>query len=388
MFYLAFFETGGYRNKMDRQMIFEKAIALRHEIHMHPELSGCETETKKRLMDFLHENTSLEIEDRGLWFFAVYHAEKAKKKPIAFRADFDAIKVLEDDTLPYASVNKGVAHKCGHDGHAAALAAFAADVSRRGADRDIYFVFQHGEETGIGGEPASSLLDEVEIEEIYAIHNFPGKAFGTVNTREKTICFASTGIIMEFTGASTHASTPELGKNPAKAISKIVLALDDLIERNAKEGMVLATVVQVDIGEEAFGVSASKGRLLLTVRGEIQAEYDALLNDIQNLAEQEAEAYGLQLEITYDDYFPETYNHKQCVDKIKKICDEKGFVYADMPEPLRTSEDFGYYTQKIPGAMIWLGGGEKVAPLHNEHFDYPDELIAKSAEIFWALAEA
>lgn len=373
---------------MDRTEIYERAVELRHDIHMHPELSGCERETKQRLMKFLEENTKLELVDRGLWFYAAYHAENPKKKPIAFRADFDAIKVLEDNTLPYASLNCGVAHKCGHDGHAAALAAFAAEVSESGADRDIYFIFQHGEETGIGGKPASALLDEVEIEEIYAIHNFPGKHFGTVNTREKTICFASTGLKMEFTGVSTHASTPELGKNPAKAISEIVLALDDLIEKNGKEGMVLATVVQVDIGEEAFGVSASKGKLLLTVRGEIQAEYDALLEDIRSLAQSKAEEYGLELEIAYDDYFPETYNHKQCVDKIKKVCEAKSFVYAEMKEPLRTSEDFGYYTQKIPGAMIWLGGGEQVAPLHNEHFDYPDELIAKSAEIFWALTEA
>lgn len=373
---------------MEIQKIYEKAIVLRHEIHKHPELSGCEKETKKRLMDFLRENTSLEIADRGLWFFAVYHAEKPKKKPIAFRADFDAIKVLEDDTLPYASINKGVAHKCGHDGHSSALAAFAADVGQRGADRDIYFVFQHGEETGIGGELASVLLDEFEIEEIYAIHNYPGVPFGSVNSREKTICFASTGLSLEFTGVSTHASTPELGKNPAKAISKIVLALDDLIVKNGKEGLVLATVVQMDIGERAFGVSASKGRLLLTVRGEIQSEYDALLGDIKKLAGEEAKAYGLQLDITYDDYFPETYNHKQCVDKIKRICEAKGIEYRQMKEPLRTSEDFGYFTKKIPGAMIWLGDGETVAPLHNEHFDYPDELIEKSAEIFWALTEA
>lgn len=372
---------------MDRTEIYERAVKLRHDIHMHPELSGCESETKRRITEFLEENTRLEVLDRGLWLYAVYRAENAAKKPIAFRADFDAIKVLEDDSLPYASVNKGVAHKCGHDGHAAALAAFAAEVSEKGADRDIYFIFQHGEEIGIGGEPASGLLDEVEIEEIYAIHNFPGEPLGSVNTREKTICFASVGMLIEFTGISTHASTPELGKNPAKAISGIVLALDDLIEKNGKEGLVLATVVQIDVGEEAFGVSASKGRLLLTVRGEIQAEYDALLADIRDLADEKAKEYGLELEIGYNDAFPETYNHKQCVDKIKRICEEKDLEYREMKEPLRTSEDFGYYTQKIPGAMIWLGSGEQAAPLHNEKFDYPDELIKRTAEILWALTE-
>lgn len=370
------------------QTILENAVQLRHELHQHPELSGHETETKQRLISFLQKNASLEIVDRGLWFYAKYSAAEPTQKPIAFRADFDAIKVFEDDALPYASVNAGVAHKCGHDGHASALAAFAADVSLRGLKRDAYFIFQHGEETGIGGKAASMLLEETAIDEIYAIHNYPGKPVGSVNTREKTICFGSVGVRMDFTGVATHASTPELGKNPAKIISELVLELEPLTAKHARDGLVLATVVQIDVGEEAFGVSAGSGKLLLTVRGERQKEYRGLLDDLCEQARQKAEVYGFKLEISYHDYFPETYNHAICVNKIKKVCKEKGFPYAEMKEALRTSEDFGYFTQKVPGAMIWLGSGENTAPLHNPRFDYPDELISKSEEIFWALAEA
>ena len=121
-----------------------KAINLRHTLHSYPELSGCETETKKTVMDFLKENTTLQIVDRGLWFYGKYSCQKdeGKNNSIAFRADFDAIKVFEDDVLQYASKNPGIAHKCGHDGHTAALCAFAMEVCEKGADRDIYFIFQ------------------------------------------------------------------------------------------------------------------------------------------------------------------------------------------------------------------------------------------------------
>ena len=359
------------------QDILEKAIRLRHEIHLHPELSGCETETKRRLTAFLRENTALAVVDRGLWFYAKYSAKRPARKAIAFRADFDAIR--EDE---------GAAHRCGHDGHASALAAFAAEVDRKGLDRDVYFIFQHGEETGIGGKPASMLLKEEPVAEIYAIHNFPGAPLGSVNTRAGTLCFASTGVSMVFSGVAAHASTPELGKNPARAISEIVGALDGLAARNGRRGKAFATVVQIAVGEEAFGISAGEGKLLLTVRGEIQEEYDALMRDIRQLAQEKADAYGLKLKTEYHDPFPETCNHESCVEKIRAVCREKGFSYVEMKEPLRTSEDFGYFTQNAPGAMVWLGSGEQTAPLHSKDFDYPDPLIEYSVALFWALAQA
>ena len=96
-----------------KQENLNKVIELRHALHRHPELSGQESETKKRLMAFLQENTNLTITDCGQWFYAEYHPEKPADElaPMAFRADFDAIKVLEETPLPYCSVNPGVAHK-------------------------------------------------------------------------------------------------------------------------------------------------------------------------------------------------------------------------------------------------------------------------------------
>lgn len=189
---------------MGEEML-DKVIALRHRLHKYPELSGQETETKRRLMDFLKENTPLTVTDRGKWFYAEYHPAESRGS-IAFRADFDAIKVFEDMPLPYCSVNRGVAHKCGHDGHSAALAGFAAEVGRKGADKDIYFIFQHGEETGEGGEPCSCLIEEKQIDEVYAVHNFPGIPFGSLGLRCGTINCASKGMEMIFTGAPAHAS--------------------------------------------------------------------------------------------------------------------------------------------------------------------------------------
>lgn len=366
-------------------MDLSQIIQLRHDLHKHPELSNEEHETKKRLMNFLEEKTTLQMTDMGSWFYAEYHPEARSKGTVAFRADFDAIKVLEETPLPYKSVNKGVSHKCGHDGHSAALAALAMSVEEQGADKDVYFIFQHAEETGDGGEPCSALIEEKQIQEVYAIHNFPGQPFGSLGIREGTICCASKGMEIIFTGTSAHASQPEMGKNPSFAISATVTALQEIAEPSKYKGLTLATVVQVDVGERAFGVAAHKGKLLMTIRGQHEEEMNALQAQIEEFAMAQAGKYDLGIELNYYDVFPETYNHPESIEKIRALAKEHGWTVNEMKNPIRSSEDFGYYLKKAPGAMIWLGAGEDWPPIHAEDFDYNDKLIAVTLEIFHGL---
>lgn len=370
---------------MNRELL-EKVTELRHRLHRCPELSGEEKETKQALIGFLKENSTLQINDMGKWFYAEYHPSVGKSRgSIALRADFDAIKVQEDTPLPYASVNRGVAHKCGHDGHSAALAGFAADVSREGCDKDVYFIFQHAEETGEGGAPCAELIAEKHIDEVFAVHNYPGGPFGSLGIREGTINCASKGMELVFTGASAHASQPEMGRNPSKAVSRTILELDHIADQSRYQGLILATVVQVDIGERAFGVAAHNGKLLLTIRGQIEEEMDAMEQEIEAFAKAQAEAESLDLDIHFYEAFPETYNHPESIAKLRAIAKDRGWPVNEMADPIRSSEDFGYYTKKALGALVWLGAGEDWPPIHSEDFDYNDDLIAKTADLFWAL---
>ena len=368
--------------------LFVKALNLRRKLHKYPELSGKEKETKKRIYEFLKENTKLEVVDKGSWLYAKYTAEKQPAKSIAFRADFDAIKVDEKDSVYYASVNKGVSHKCGHDGHTAALAAFAMDVEEKGCLCNVYFIFQHGEEIGIGGNVCAQIIEEEGIEEVYAVHNWPGAPFGSLGIREGVINCASKGMEIHMEGKPAHASYPEVGINPAAAISRLVLRLDEFVAKRAQEGLLLATVIQVDIGERAFGVAAHEGRLLLTIRGEYERELLMLQEDIIALAEAEAEKDNLKLKVLFDDEFPETYNSPKAILKLRKIAEEDGWELNEMDEPIRASEDFGYYLKKAPGALIWLGAGENWPPIHSEDYDYNDGLIEKTVELFWELVKS
>ena len=367
--------------------IFVKALNLRHKLHQYPELSGEEVETKKRIRDFLRDNTSLEVVDKGDWVYARYTAAKQPAKSIAFRADFDAIRVEEHNDLPYASVNKGISHKCGHDGHTAALAAFAMDVAEQGSDCNIYFIFQHGEETGIGGKVCAQLIEEEGIEEVYAVHNWPGAPFGSLGIRDGVINCASKGMELHFTGKPAHASYPEAGISPAGIVSRIVLSMDEMVKSDRYEGLVLGTVIQMDVGERAFGVAAHEGRLLLTIRGEFEKELLMLQKEIAEFAGNEAEREGLELEILYYDEFPEVFNVPESVAKLRDIAEDRGWPLNEMAEPIRASEDFGYYLKKSPGALVWLGAGDNWPDIHSEAFDYNDGLIERTVQLFWELVK-
>lgn len=368
------------------EKIFELAKELRHELHSHPELSNEESWTKGRLMEFLRKNTNLEIVDRGLWFYAIYRAGEGKKN-IAFRADFDAIPVADEIDAPYKSQVPGVGHKCGHDGHAASLAAFAADVDQNGADNNVFFVFQHAEEIGDGAKYAAEVIDEWNIDEIYAFHNGSGMKAGAVNLRNDTICCASKGMEITFTGAPAHAGQPQKGKNPAFAISTIVNAIPGLIDPAEHEGLILCTVIQINVGERAFGCSASKGQLLLTIRAQKEAEMDELQAALERMTKEQCEKYGLEYSFAFYDAFPETANNPECADKVRTACAKLGVPVVEMEEPMRGSEDFGYYLKRTKGALFWLGNGEDYPPLHTVKYDFIDDEIKTIGAIFRELTK-
>ena len=365
----------------------ELAKKLRHELHQYPELSNEEEWTKKHLINFLKENTSLEIVDKGYFFYAIYHTGEDREN-IAFRADIDALPIEEGIDLEYGSKFHGVSHKCGHDGHSATLAGFALEIDQNGADKNIFFLFQPAEETGDGAKKCMSFIEEENIDEIFAYHNMSGMEYKSVNAIKGVTQWASKGMIINMAGSPSHASQPELGKNPAFAIAKVIDKLPEITKSSAKKGQVLSTIVQVDVGERAFGFSASKGELLLTIRAEYEEEMNNLQKNIEELAISETEKNGIKVEFKFEDEFPETRNHDESVDKIEIVCKEKDIKFIDMKESFRGSEDFGHYTKLTKGAMCYIGNGMDYVPLHTYEYDFPDELIEVGVELFKGLVKS
>ncbi len=352
----------------------KKIIRLRHELHKNPELSGNESATKRLLMDFIESETRFAVVDCGKWFYASRYIEGTKAT--AFRADMDALPMDESISIPHASMNPGVSHKCGHDGHCSALCGLALELDAVPLTRSVYLIFQHSEENGQGARECSGLLRERSISEIYAFHNWSGFPEKSIIVREGVCQCSSAGITLKFEGKASHASTPEKGINPAYAIAELVSEIESMRDK------VLCTIVNISVGGKNFGISPADGEISLTVRAEHEADMRSAYNKIINRAENLAQEHSLTLTKKTSDYFPETSSDRRCVERVRNAAKNLGLDVIDMAEAIRASEDFGIYTKMIHGAIFYIGNGVDYPDIHTSGYDFNDNILETAVDMF------
>ncbi|MDO4478588.1 MAG: amidohydrolase [Lachnospiraceae bacterium] len=358
--------------------ILPAITALRRELHGMPEKALCEDRTRQCLYDFLKMQTALRVEMQGPVLYAVWdapHSVTDTDMPcLAFRADFDAVEGA-DGTL---------GHYCGHDGHAASLAGLAMLISAMKPRCKIVLIFQPAEETGEGARLCLPILEKEGVTEIFGWHNIPGLPKGSVDLLPDTFACGSTGMSITVTGTPAHAAYPENGKNPAAVIASLVLFGEKLLQE-PHEGMVLITVIGISVGSEAYGVSASKGELRLTLRAEKGRELDSIIEKMTFEAKRLAAAAGMAVEIAFHEPFPATENHTASLEKMRQAVEEAHLTPVTPPEPFRWSEDFGHYLNEVPGAMIGVGSGCDYPALHTADYAFRDDLLEDVLKIMGGL---
>lgn len=365
--------------------ILQKTTELRHTLHKYPELSLKETETNRILMQFLKENTSLEIVDCGNWFYALKQAEKNSSERIAFRADMDALPMDEIINIPYSSQYPGVSHKCGHDGHMAALCGLAMELEHHTLFNTVYLIFQPAEEIGKGALFCKDLIQREGISQIYAFHNLSGYPEGTLVYHSDVTQPASEGLKIRLTGKTSHAAEPEKGVNPAHALSSIALYAEEQTERDQSH-MLLCTITGIQVGNGDFGISPGNGEICMTLRSDDELEMKKLEKTIIDYASLQCNEFGLQMDHQICDYFPETRNHKNCLEKVLRAAESADVPVMEMDSIWRPSEDFGYYLKECTGAMFYIGNGEQYPAVHTNEYDFNDRILGPAVEVLCRLA--
>lgn len=350
-------------------------IRLRKQLHNIPEHSMCEYKTKEILISFLREKTNFEIIDCGKWFYAAYRI-KTETRTICIRSDIDA--VTDADGISR--------HLCGHDGHAAILAGLALYITEQKPANNIILLFQPGEESGEGAAVCTELFVREKIDAIYGFHNIPGYPVGKLLFREGTFACASTGLEISFKGETAHAAYPDKGRNPGVAIAEMIMLIDEYAQK-VHRGIVLSTVIGIEAGSKSYGVSASEGKLRVTVRAEYFEEFNEFLVYIQQTSGKISEKYGLTLELKEIEKFPATENNISAVRRIYGIAEENNMDYEMLKVPFRWSEDFGWYLMQKEGAFFGIGSGEDCLELHSKEYEFRDEVIEPALEFYSYLAQ-
>lgn len=366
---------------------------IRRELHQHPELSGHEVLTARFVEDKLQAfHPTKVIRHVGGHGLLVEYFFSEDGPTILFRADMDAVAVQEPDDIPHHSQTPGVAHKCGHDGHTTILLRFARMLSEHPLTKGrVLLLFQPAEENGTGSKAVldTKVLDYYQIDKAFSLHNIPGYPLHAILCKEGSFTCAVVSVSITLTGKTSHAAEPQKGISPIPAMLTIV---DELSRWNNTDiqsnDYFLSTIVEIHVGEEAYGVSAGNG----VIRATLRAKTDKLLHQhteqLKNLVATECErTSGLQHEMEWLEPFSANENDPQSVSLIKSAAIRNNLPYLELQTPFSWGEDFGLFTQQYKGAMFGLGSGENCAPLHSPQYDFPDEVIETGVTLFYTIAE-
>lgn len=376
---------------------------LRHELHEIPELSSVETQTAERIARELSESGADEVLTQvggtgvvGVFASAEY-SQTQEGPTIVLRCELDALPVTEPADMPidYRSRCDGISHKCGHDGHMAVMCGVARALGeQRPARGRVALLFQPAEETGEGGPAvvADPRFQALNPDYVIGFHNLPKHEMHSICLRRGTFASASEGFRIQLTGAFSHSSYPEHGKSPAVAVGELVSRLPGLPDEIDQEGdLLMLTLTQAVLGEKGpkmdFGVAPGVAEICGVIRAHEQSELEQLKSMIQDLTRQVSERDDLQWELSWHEAFPATVNHDESVAIIQRAAQQAGLNVQLLDEPFRWSEDFSHYLQRWPGAFFGVGSGVDQPQLHNEYYDFPDELLPTGVAVYLAILD-
>src|SRR5215212_58211 len=368
----------------------EKIIALRRDIHREPELGFDTEKTAGKVLAAL-EGLPLDLETGVAKNGIVATLEGDGDGPtVALRADMDALPILENTGLPFASETEGRMHACGHDGHTSMLvgAAHALSGMRGRLDGTVKFVFQPAEEGGGGGKV---MVDEGvadDVSSIFALHLWPGLPFGKVATKAGPIMAAADAFEMDVKATGAHGAMPHLAADAVVIAAQVVTALQTVVSREVDpvEPAVL-TVGEIGAGT-AFNVIPDRAHLGGTVRTLNSDLRERMPGRMEAVARGVAKGMRGDANLDYTFSYPVTVNDEAAADRALSVAGDLfgGESVLELPNPSMGAEDFAFFLEKVPGAFIWLGVGEDVSGLHTPKFAFDEEILPRGSALLAALA--
>lgn len=370
----------------------EDMIAWRKHLHANPELDFGTVETAafvvERLKDFGVDQIETGVAQNGV--VAVIHGT-GDGPTIGLRADMDALPITEVHDHPHKSTKPGVMHACGHDGHSTMLLGAARYLAEtRNFKGSVALLFQPAEEGGGGGRVMveEGILSKYKIEQIYALHNWPGVDVGRFETRPGPIMAASDVFDIVITGKGSHAAMPHKSVDPVLVAAAITQNLQSIVSRGCDPADALViSVTQIHTGE-ANNVIPETATMNGTVRTLKPGLNDWAAQEMKRIAENTAAAFGATARLDYTKSYPVTVNDAQATEFASDVASELvGSQNVEREAPASMgAEDFAFMLNECKGAYVFIGQGQS-AGLHHPEYDFNDDISPLGASFFVRLAE-
>ncbi|GHF60099.1 M20 aminoacylase family protein [Seohaeicola zhoushanensis] len=367
--------------------------AIRRDIHAHPELRFAEHRTAALVAERLREWGCDEVVEgiAGTGVVGVIRGRTTtSNRAIGFRADMDALPLIERSGVDHVSTIPGRMHACGHDGHTTMLLGAAQYLAEtRNFDGTVVLLFQPAEEGGGGAKAmiADGVMERWGIQEVYGMHNWPGLPVGSFAVKDGPLLAAADGFEITVRGVGGHGARPALAVDTTLAACAVVMALQSVVARNV-DPLKTAVLSICGLESESTAYNVIPDRIVLrgTTRFFDPALQSLLVERIETLAASTAAAYGASAEVTYTRSVGPVLNAPENTAHAIRAAELVAGEVNTTIRPDMAAEDFADMLAVRPGCYMLIGNGPS-ADLHNPAYEFNDEAIPAGSSWFATLAE-
>ncbi len=364
-----------------------RLVALRRDLHRHPELSWQETRTASALEAELAALGVRDVRRVATTGLVARVPGRDRGAPVvALRGDVDALPIQEATALPFASTVPGVMHACGHDVHATWAVGAAALLLERPAAGDVLVVLQPAEEVGSGAAAvvASGALDEARA--IFGAHVDRRFAVGDVVADAGPVNASADAFAIVLRGAGAHGARPHESADPIVAAAAVVSAVQTLVARRLDPALPgVVTIGSIHAGS-AGNVIPERATLTGTIRATVASARALLVDGLHQIVAQVAAGYGVSADVTFSDGTPPVVNDARAAGWARDAATR--LLGAEHVVPFGTTnmggEDFAFYLERMPGCFLRIGarepGGDRIAA-HSPRFYAAEESILVGAAV-------
>jgi len=365
-------------------------VALRRDLHRHPELSWAEQRTGRQITAFLETSAVSLRPVAGTGLLA--STGSGRGPTVLLRVDMDALPIQEDQGRPYASQVAGVMHACGHDGHVAMGAVATRVLAARNLPGRVLMLFQPAEE-GEGGAQAVVADGALEgVQAVMGVHLWNELPVGTLGVKPGPLMAAVDRLRITVHGRGGHGGTPHRSADPVVAAAHVVTALQTVVARETSPLQSVVVTIGSIHGGEAFNVIPDEVVLLGTIRTFDASLRTAMPERLARIASGVAGALGCRAEVDVRNGNPAVVNDAGMADAARaaalRVLDPPQVV---VPEPTMGGEDMAVYFEQVPGCFVFVGSANAARgldqPHHSPRFDFDEDALLIGCEFLVAAAE-
>ena len=374
----------------------QEFVALRRDIHRHPELAFDEHRTSALVADKLRSWGYAVTTGLGGTGVVGQMQRGSSTRTLGIRADMDALPILEATGADWSSCHHGVMHACGHDGHTAMLLAAAQHLAQEGRfDGTLNLIFQPAEEGGGGALKMmeDGLFERFPCDAIFAMHNMPGYPQGQLVFRSGPTMASSDYATITLRGVGGHGAMPHKATDVVVAAASLVMALQTVVSRHVDPLQPAVVTVGAIHAGQANNVIPAEARLEVSVRAldpQVRRSMEQRIRDVVRL---QAESFGVRAELGWRPGYAVLVNDAAQTARALAVA-QKHFP-ADQVTPqgpmLTGSEDFAFMLERVPGSYLFIGNGADGEPgacmVHNPAYDFNDDNMAPGASYWIALVQ-